>query len=243
MGGDPSVEIFQRAIDQNLFDFAGSQAFEISGFTAGGAGESDLDSPPDTTIAEAVTGLSAIDDYGLINGTSFTGDDDANLDLGTGGFVTVQLPDPVRPDRVVSTGSLNPNATNTIDQLDGNEIFIFDDGEMSGMTIELLQGTSGVTTGAPLVITVDDLLYNPDVPGASDDIFIALDLDRLVWSLGVGPDVAITQIRITDDGISRNGVSTCDRDQTPGRVDTSAEIDAIAVVTSLPSGQVPPSQS
>lgn len=184
----------------------------------------------DDTTAQAVEGLSAIDDYGwLENGVS---DPEANASPGTGGRMTINvtLDEPansptdafVRADGVVATGQLGTNPDTPRSNLDGHEIFIFEDAELSGMLVTLHPADP---TDTPYVISIGDLEINPPAPGASDDTMIAIDLD----SLPGNPPQLVDYISIADDGLSRRGETTCESPPVPFITETAIEIDAVAV--------------
>jgi len=169
----------------------------------------------DKTLAEVIQGLSAIDDFGYIaNG----GDDAANFDAGRSGYFLGGYDPAIKrvivPDGVPAIGTLGPSEAPTKGQaettLDGCELFIFEDAELSGMIITLSNDL-----GLSITFSLADLQVDPPTPNAADDTLIAIDLDTLAGFDGTYIDT----IRIQDDGIY------CPRTNTG---DTTLEIDAIA---------------
>ena len=221
-GQDPTNVIVQDAVDTGQLFFIGDTPNEVVEFTEGQDLETDANSATDATLVEVNTGLTSINDYGLV---ASGGDDDANFDTGTNGSITVQLDagddgaiDLIIPDGQIATGTLANDGL-----IDNSEIFIFEDAATSGMII-LLEGD-----GDPVSIVIDDYQRNPDVPAEADDTLIAIDLDSLPGFNGT----YVSSITITDDGIptSPPGRNDCDSSQTPNSIDTSVEIDAIATRT------------
>ena len=218
-GDAPTDEIVESALFYDLLDLIGDDAVEVYDF-----GWGPIEPTPgqeDTTLAEVVVGLSAIDDFGDI---SNPGDDDANFDTGDEGFFEGGF-DPNDPriivaDGVVATGVLGPSGATTAAEaqaaIDGFEIFIFEDAELSGMNVTLSNDL-----GLSINFLIADLQVNPPTQNYADDTLIAIDLDSLVDFDGTYVDT----IRIEDDGISQ--LSTVSGD-------TTLEIDAIATVHVIP---------
>jgi len=214
--GEQTDDIINAALDYNLF-YMGDNTFEVLNFTSG------IPEPTgahvDTTVGEVTEGLLNISDFGLIS----EGDDDTgNFDAGRGGSVQVTLVNDssgntmfIAPDGVVATGQLGPPGANNPsaaeDALGGYEIFIFEDAELSGMTIRLRSLTNDIN------ITIGDRQVNPHTSSGADDTLIAIDLDSLEGFDGT----FISSITITDD----NNVMTSS--PCPIYGDTSMEIDAI----------------
>ena len=232
-GDDPTGPAITEAVAAGLLYFIGDVPQEVESFTTGGAGETDFNSSPDPDIAAVNTGLTTVDDYGFIGNT---GDDASNYDAGTGGDIRLSLDanddepnapagpiDLIIPDGVAATGQISDTSGGTTLNLDGSEIFIFEDAATSGMTITLLGD------GDPVTINIDDYQRNPDAPGEADDTLIAIDLDTLAGFNGT----YVGEIIITDDDIptSPPGRSDCDTSQTANVIDTSLEIDAVATRT------------
>ena len=213
-GGAPTDDIVERAIFYALLDYVGDEAVEVYNF-----GWGPVEPTPgqeDTTLAEVIVGLSAIDDFGDI---SNPGDDAANFDTGSGGYFEGGF-DPagslvIMADGVKATGVLGPSgATNAAEAkaaLDGFEIFIFEDAELSGMIITLSN-----KLGLSITFSLADLQVNPPTYNYADDTLIAIDLDTLRGFDGSFIDT----IRIQDDGISQSSTVSGD---------TTLEIDAIAI--------------
>lgn len=213
-GGAPTDDIVERAIFYALLDYVGDEAVEVYDFGWGIV--EPTSGQEDKTLAEVIVGLSAIDDFGMI---ANPGDDAANFDTGKEGYFEGGF-DPAGPlvimaDGVMATGVLGPSeATNAAEAkaaLDGFEIFIFEDAELSGMIITLSNNLS-----LSITFSLADLQVNPPTQNYADDTLIAIDLDSLVDF----DDTYIDTIRIEDDGISQ--VSTVSGD-------TTLEIDAIAI--------------
>lgn len=208
--GAPTDDIVSAAINFNLLGYLGDTSAEVVSFTPGSTEEGERD----TTMAEVNTGLEDIDDFGNI---SEGNDDDANFDAGQGGTITVQPTGNkfIVPDGVVANGVIGPDgATNAAEAeaaLGGFEIFIFEDAELSGMTITLSSPTNNI------VITITDRQVNPHTSGGADDTLIAIDLDSLAGFDGT----YISTITITDDGTTMSGYPC------PRFGDTSMEVDAI----------------
>jgi len=177
-GAEPTDDIISTAIDYGLLLYMGDQQAEVVSFDYG------LPEPPsadtDTTLGEVVTGLTKIDDFGRI---TEGGDDAANFDTGRGGSFEGLLRDSngsaliITPDGIVATGSLGPsdagNTSAAEDALQGFEIFIFEDAELSGMTITLSSLTNNIS------IVLADRQINSNTTGGADDTLIAIDLDSL----------------------------------------------------------------
>ena len=229
--GAPTDDIVSTAISFDLLEFVGDVPEEVDSFTSGVPEPAGADA--DTTEAEVVEGLTTVDDFGYL---TEGGDDAANFDAGRGGsFVGGLRAIPgvrdalvIVPDGVDATGTLGPsggvNATEAAAALDGCEIFIFEDAELSGMEITLSSPTNNI------VIEIDDRQVDPHSAGGTDDSLIAIDLDTLDGFDGTYIDT----ISIADDGVVM---------ATPPRLwgDTSLEIDAIATRSSasVPEGYTP----
>lgn len=212
-GDMPTDEIVERAIFYSLLDLIGDEAVEVYDFGWGWI--EPTTGQEDKTLAEVIVGLSAIDDFGDI---SNPGDDDANFDTGSGGYFEGGLDTDgsrvIVADGVVATGVLGPSgATNAAEAkaaIDGFEIFIFEDAELSGMIVTL---SNNLTLS--ITFSLADLQINPPARNYADDTLIAIDLDSLVDFDGTYIDT----IRIQDDGISQSSTVSGD---------TTLEIDAIA---------------
>ena len=226
----PTNAVVVNAINANVLEFIGDTPEEVTSFTVGLPGENfgpdadgnffDEDGNPlpdaDETIEEVVQGLTTIDDFGTIAGG---GDDAENFDGGTGGSVVLSLDGRIIiPDGIVATGTVGVS-DDPLDALDGNEIFIFEDAELSGFILTLIGFQSRYE------ITIDDLQLNPATATGADDTMIAIDLDTLI-SNGSFNDFAVTAIEIRDDGIPQASGPSCG-EQVPG-FDTALELDAVA---------------
>ena len=218
-GGAPTDDIVERAIFYALLDYVGDEAVEVYDFGWGAV--EPTTGQEDTTLAEVIVGLSAIDDFGDI---SNPGDDDANFDTGSGGYFEGGF-DPAGPfvimaDGVMATGVLGPSGATSAAEaqaaLDGFEIFIFEDAELSGMTVTL---SNNLTLS--ITFALADLQVNPPTFNYADDTLVAIDLDSLVDFDGTYIDT----IRIQDDGISQTSTVSGD---------TTLEIDAIATLFVIP---------
>lgn len=217
--GNPTGHIINHAVNFGILEFVGDTESEVLSFITGAEGESPFPGEVDTTLEEIVTGLTTIDDFGDLTGAN---DDDANFDTGTGGELHVGLRAPYRvivPDGIIATGALGSVTPSTQAEadtnLDGMEIFIFEDSELSGFQLDLI-GPFNTWS-----INIEDFQVNPGTANGADDMLIGIDLDSL-------PDwdgTYITSIRITDDGVEQAPVDSCDG---VGPADQSLEIDAIA---------------
>lgn len=201
----------------------GTEAAQIIDYQAGDPGEIPDPTELDETPAEVIEGLQSIDDFGTI---ANDGDDDsANVDIGTNGAITLQLPNgqAVFPDGTTATGSIVSNPDDPAAALDGSEILIFEDAEFSGMNITLF-GPSDVE----LTLSLADYAINPNTANSADDSVVAIDLDGLISS-GRFAGPWVNRIRIADDNDPTPArSSTC---EVAWLIDTSLEIDAVAVAT------------
>lgn len=216
--GAPTADIMLDGLIYDIIEFSGDQPEEYLSHTPG-MGDETPGGLIDTTDTQVTTGLTAIDDFGdITNG----GDDDANLDLGTGGSFLTGLRSPylaIKADGIISDGILGgpARATSAAEAdayLGGMELFILEDGELSGLELELM------TPFNRYVINISDFQVNPGTMNGADDILYGIDLDSI-------PDwdgTYLTRYRITDDGIMQDLVNTCTN---TGGMDVSVEIDAI----------------
>jgi len=221
--GAPTDDIIDRAVFYNLLDYIGDTSAEVYKFGWGPI--EPITGQEDKTLAEVVRGLLAIDDFGfLANGN----DDDANFDTGKNGYFVGGF-DPNDPYIIVSdgtkaTGVLGPSGATSAQQaeqaIDGYEIFIFEDAELSGMVISLSN-----RLGLNITFSIADLQVNPPTQYGADDTLVAIDLDALPSF----DHTFIDTIRIKDDGITSPS--------TYG--DTTLEIDAIATRKSLKKRECP----
>jgi len=216
---EPTDDIIGRAIFYDLLYYIGDEAVEVYDSDWGPV------QPPsgqeDKTWEEIIEGLSAIDDFGfLANGD----DDQANYDTGSSGYFEGGF-DPNDPrmivaDGVAATGVLGPSGATSAAEaeaaLDGFEIFIFEDAELSGMIVTLSNNLS-----LSITFSLADLQVNPPTRKYADDTLIAIDLDTLRGFDGTYIDT----IRIQDDGIPQPYTT---------HGDTTLEIDAIACMHVIP---------
>jgi len=211
--GEPTDDIIERAIFYDLLEYIGDIPQEVREFGWGPI--EPTTGQEDKTIGEVVQGLSAIDDFGFI---ANPGDDAANFDTGISGYINGSF-DPadfyvIAADGKIATGQLGPTgATSPAEAeaaIDGYEIFIFEDAELSGMTVTLAN-----SLGLNITFSIADLQLNPSTKYGADDTLIAIDLDNMTEFDGS----FIETIKIQDDGIT--SASTFG--------DTTLEIDAIAV--------------
>jgi len=224
-GASPTDDIVLTAIGAGVLEFIGDIPAEVVSFNIG----SDIEVPNPTyidaaTMAEVNEGLTTIDDFGDI---SNGGDDAANFDMGSGGDVTLQLDGKaIFPDGVISTGTLIDTGT-PFTNLDGYEIFIFEDGELSGMDITLTGPTQSLT------INIDDFQVNPNTMTGADDTLITIDLDSLAgWT-----DPFVYDVKISDLASSWDPLTSC---FISAFVDVSLELDAVATRSDV-TGPIPPS--
>ncbi|MCD6529575.1 carboxypeptidase regulatory-like domain-containing protein [Candidatus Bathyarchaeota archaeon] len=206
-GGQPTDEIVENAIEAGIVELIGDEASEIEDFHAGPS--EPYEGARDSELSLVVEGLSAIDDFGLIEEPD---DPSSNFDAGLGGWVTLSNFGEIHPDGVVATGTIGPEeGVDPEEALGGFEIFIFEDAELSGFICTLT-----LKSGGSISFTIADRQINPNTPDGADDTLIAIDLDSLQ---GFTPGDAVVSIKITDDGISMTE---------PVYGDTTLELDAVA---------------
>lgn len=215
--GAPTDNIIERAVFYDILDYIGNSLEEVYAF---GHGSSEpTPGQEDKTKAEIVQGLSAIDDFGYLDNA---GDDAANFDTGRGGYFLGGFdPDDsyvIVSDGTTATGVLGPSgATDAVKAeaaINGYEIFIFEDAELSGMIVTLSNGL-----GLSISFSVEDLQVNTPTRNGADDTLIAIDLDKLTEFDGTFIDT----IRIEDDSVASSSTFG----------DTTLEIDAIAIRESV----------
>jgi len=219
-GAAVTNDIVTNAINYGVLEFVGDVPEEVDSFSIGTNAEST--GPVDASLADVVEGLTTVDDFGLLD----DGDDDAaNFDVGTGGcFVgglraipSVRDALVIVPDGTPAIGMMGPSVVGDADAaeaaLDGCEIFIFDDAELSGMVITLSSPSNNI------VIEIDDRQIDPYTADGADDTLIAIDLD-LLEDEGLFDGTYIDTISVCDDGIVMTGA--------PLFPAMSLEIDAIA---------------
>lgn len=211
--GAPTDDIIERAVFYNILDYIGDTAKEVYDFGWGPI--EPTTGQEDKTLAEVIQGLSAIDDFGYL---ANAGDDAANFDTGKDGYFLGGF-DPndlsvIVSDGIKATGQLGPSGASSAakaeEAINGYEIFIFEDAELSGMIVTLSN-----SLGLSITFSITDLQVNPPTLYGADDTLIAIDLDNMTEFDGTFIDT----IRIQDDGITSPS--------TYG--DTTLEIDAIAV--------------
>jgi hypothetical protein len=216
--GAPTSDIIERAVFYDILDYIGDITEEVYDF---GYGPSEpTTGQQDTTEPEVINGLSSINDFGYL---ANSGDDAANFDTGSNGYFLGGF-DPDEPyvivsDGITATGVLGPSgaasATAAEEAIDGYEIFIFEDAELSGVTVTLSNNR-----GLNIAFTIADLQVDPPTRDAADDTLIAIDLDNMTEFDGTYIDT----LRIQDDNIPQSRTNTGD---------TTLEIDAIAVRKSV----------
>ena len=217
-GGAPTDDIIERAVFYDLLDYVGDRPEEVYGFGWGTV--QPTSGQEDKTLAEVILGLSSINDFGYM---ANSGDDDANFDTGSDGYFLGGLgfdnPYVITSDGVKATGMLGPSEAASKEEaeeaIDGYEIFIFEDAELSGMIVTLSNGF-----GLSMTFSLADLQVNPPTSNYADDTMVAIDLDNMTGFDGTYIDT----IRIKDDSISQPYLD---------RGDTTLEIDAIAVRKSV----------
>jgi hypothetical protein len=215
--GAPTDDIIDRAVFYNLLDYIGDAAAEVYEF---GYGPSQpTPGEEDKTLAEVVQGLSEIDDFGYLANDD---DDRANFDTGSDGYFLGGF-DPNDPyvivqDGTTATGVLGPSGATSAQKaeeaINGYEIFIFEDAELSGMIVNLSN-----SLGLSITFSITDLQVNPPTQYGADDTLVAIDLDALPGFDGT----FISTIRIEDDSITSPSAYG----------DTTLEIDAIAIRKSV----------
>jgi hypothetical protein len=212
-GGEPTDNIVRNAIDAGILKLIGNDASEITAFHTGPP--ESYETPRDNTMVLVVQGLSAIDDFGLIEEAD---DPSANFDAGIGGWVDLGDFGEIHSDGLVANGTIGPSTgVDPEVALNGFEIFFFEDAELSGFVCQLTKKSGGTIT-----FTIADRQVNPNTPSGADDTLIAVDLDSIP---GFDEEAdTIVAIQITDDGIS----------QTPPVFgDTTLELDAVATRVSV----------
>lgn len=215
--GTSVADTLLDAIDFDILEHIGDEPEEVLEYLTGSTAPGD---DLDTTLAEVVSGLTAIDDYGNIQNI---GDNGANFDGGTYGELSVGLRNPFRiitADGVIADGILGgPTAAGSEAEADANlggmEIFIFEDGELSGFEI-YLRGPLNT-----YIIEIADFQINPGTVNGADDTVIGIDLDSLPGWDGT----YITELVISDNGIEQEVSPNCIN--LDGSWDGSMEIDAI----------------
>lgn len=217
--GAPTDDIIERAVFYDILDYIGDSEDEVYNF---GWGFSEpTPGEEDKTLPEVVQGQTAIDDFGYLANAN---DDTANFDTGNKGHFQGGFNENdsyvIVADGVKATGVLGPSEAASKEEaekaIDGYEIFIFEDAELSGMNVTL-SNDKGLSIG----FAVADIQVDPDTKNFADDTLIAIDLDNMTEFDGTYIDT----IRIQDDGIHfERGVYTGD---------TTLEIDAVAVRKSV----------
>jgi len=96
-GGQPTDEIVENAIAHGKLELLGNEGSQVDAFAAG-SGEP-YEGARDDTLALVVEGLSAVDDFGLIEEAE---DDPSDFDAGIGGWVTLSEFGEIYPDGVSS---------------------------------------------------------------------------------------------------------------------------------------------
>lgn len=217
LGGENTDEVLNTATYLDVLEFIGNKEDEIIAFSAGTGSESVNPSSIDTNAADIAAGLRGLEDFGVAS----TSQDDVSFDAGTGGSIHIGMRAPftvIVADGKVANGYIGPGTAETAEEavtnLGGFEVLIVEDGELSGMTIELYSMLNTYT------VELIDHQVNPNTQDGLDDTLIAIDLDSLPnWD-----NTYITDLRITDDGVDQGAVSTC---PTSTALDTSVEINAI----------------
>jgi len=221
--GAPTCPIIEKAVFYGLFDYIGDSPEEVYDF--GWGPTEPTPGQEDKTLAKVIEGLSAIDDFGYLADAN---DDTANFDTGRGGYFLGGFDpnDPyiIVPDGVKATGVLGPSGASSAveaeNALNGCEIFIFEDAELSGMIVTLSN-----SKGLNITFSIADLQVDPPTLYGADDTLIAIDLDTLFlgYKFGSFDSFFIDTIRIEDDSITSPSIYG----------DTTLEIDAIAVRKSV----------
>jgi hypothetical protein len=251
-GAQPTDDVIATALGFGVFTLLGDEPAEQLAATSGAGAEDFFAGVPD---AEITQGLTTVDDFGFLEDAN---DDAANVDLGSAGFVklgfdptgdddpnTPPNPNPlvIAPDGVTTTGVIGTtdevvDAAGALAALDGFEIFILEDAELSGMVIRL-EGD-----GALLDITIRDRQVDPLTELGADDVTVAIDLDSLMANgqeKPLFPGRYVSMITIFDDGIP---MSTATGAGGPlffdgNIVDTTAEIDAVLVLGGINEDVIP----
>jgi len=212
-GGTPTNDIVRLAVDNDILAFIGDTPDEIASYQPGSGEESPAGTLVDATIDKINEGLTDIDDFGNIRNGN---DDTSNADIGVGGRLEVRLPpgEVIAPDGIATTGNLIAG-TDPEANLAGFEIFMFEDAELSGMTVTLQGPTQSLS------FDLADRQLNPNTAAGADDMLLAIDLDTLAgWT-----DPYVVTVAFVDDAIDGGSFDSCPNG---GQADTSVEIDAIA---------------
>jgi hypothetical protein len=225
-GGEPTDEVVDEAVQDGILEYIGDIAAEVIDFESGPP--EPYENGRDTTLAGVTEGLEEIDDFGLIEEGN---DPSANYDAGIGGWVRLGDFGRIRADGVINNNTLgfDPGLTPE-EQLNGNEIFIFEDAELSGMIISLK-----TLNGDTINITIADRQIDPNTEEGADDTLITIDLDSLPGFDKVND--AVVEILIVDDGISMSGSPAPDP-VLPIWGDSTLELDAVAVLVTALTGEI-----
>jgi len=223
-GGAPTDDIIDDAIAAGVLEYIGDETDEVLGFAAGPP--EPYENGRDTTIGGVVEGLTTIDDFGFIEEGA---DPESNYDAGIGGWVSLGNFGLIRPDGIIATGVLGNNpSVGPEEDLQGFEIFIYEDAELSGFNCTIF-----TLNGAQIDFVIEDRQINPNTTAGADDTLIAIDLDTLA---GFSANDAVISIRITDDAISMIGEPQAG--DTPIWGDSTLELDAVATLASVLRGEI-----
>lgn len=211
--GGPIDKVIERANNVPFWTYIGAVAAELVSFKAGDPGEVS-GNPVDDTPQLVFQGLTIADDFQpVVSGE----DGEKNFDAGTGGTITLRLSDNqvIYADGRAATGVMSTTATDPKIALDGSEIILFEDAELSGYTVTVHGPTQEVS------FAVEDHQNDVNEGDYGDDTMLAIDLDTLAgWS-----DQHVERITITDDGIDQGAWGLCAQ----ASIDTSLELDAVAI--------------
>jgi hypothetical protein len=228
-GGEPTDDVVEEAVLAGVLELIGDQTEEVISFMSGPS--EPYENGRDTTLNEVVEGLEAIDDFGLVEEG---GDPASNYDAGINGWVRLGNFGKIKADGIVNNGTLGFDPSYTAEeQLRGNEIFFYEDAELSGMIISLI-----TWNGNTINITISDRQINPNTTAGADDTLITVDLDTLPGFDSAND--AVKEILVVDDGISMAGeyYTTEPSPELPIWGDATLELDAVATLVSALTGEI-----
>jgi hypothetical protein len=228
-GGEPTDEVVEEAVLAGILEMIGDTSDEIIDFMAGPA--EPYENGRDTTLSAVVEGLEEIDDFGYIDELD---DPSSNFDAGIGGWVKLGNFGRIRADGITNNNTLgyDPGLTPE-EQLNGNEIFIYEYAELSGINVSLI-----TLNGFTFNFTISDRQINPTTENGADDTLITIDLDTLDGFDSVND--AVVEIWIQDDAISMEGEfwETEPPPALPIWGDSTLELDAVATLVSALAGDI-----
>jgi hypothetical protein len=227
-GGEPTDDVVEEAVLAGLLEMIGDQSEEVLDFDPGPP--ETYESERDDTMAEVTEGLMAIDDFGLIEEGA---DPESNYDAGIGGWVLLGNFGQIKADGIENNNTLGHDPGLTPEQqLRGNEIFLYEDAELSGIIVSLR-----TLNGDTINFTIEDRQIDPNTTAGADDTLITIDLDTLPGFDEVND--AVIEILIVDDAISMEGTFYQeDSPELPIWGDSTLELDAVATLVAALEGEI-----